>query len=90
MDGKFVLVQMSEQFNQQLSLSGKIPCGLFNAMFDMRNGMTKDAAMTKSLAFDGWFITLYHVELDNRTNITISKDVIKEIPSSWNPAALAE
>ncbi|KAK7252136.1 hypothetical protein RIF29_35878 [Crotalaria pallida] len=82
-------VQMSEHFNQQLSLSGKIPSGLFNAMFDMRKCWPKDAANTISLAYDGWFITLYNVELD-RTNITLSESVKQEVPSSWNPAALAE
>ncbi|KAF0907907.1 hypothetical protein E2562_022298 [Oryza meyeriana var. granulata] len=44
--------QMSEQFNQELSLSGKIPSGLFNAMFDFTGYWQKDAANTKSLAFD--------------------------------------
>ncbi|KAF7840282.1 MACPF domain-containing protein NSL1 [Senna tora] len=80
--------QMSEQFNHGLSLLGKIPSGLFNAMFDMKNCWPKDAASTKVLAFDGWFITLYNVELD-RSRITLSENVIKEVPSTWNPAALA-
>ncbi|KAK7319721.1 hypothetical protein RJT34_04446 [Clitoria ternatea] len=81
--------QMSEHFNQQLSLSGKIPSGLFNSMFDMRKCWPIDAASTKHLAYDGWLITLYKVELD-RTNLTLSESVKKEVPSSWNPAALAE
>ncbi|MED6127624.1 hypothetical protein PIB30_089813 [Stylosanthes scabra] len=80
--------QMSELFNRQLSLSGKIPSGVFNAMFDMRKCWPKDAAATKNLAFDGCFITLYNVELD-RTNLTLSDQVKKDVPSSWNPAALA-
>ncbi|RYR65602.1 hypothetical protein Ahy_A03g011531 isoform B [Arachis hypogaea] len=80
--------QMSEHFNRQLSLSGKIPSGVFNAMFDMRRCWPKDAAATKSLAFDGCFISLYTVELD-RTNLTLSDQVKKDVPSSWNPAALA-
>ncbi|KAK7362812.1 hypothetical protein VNO77_04935 [Canavalia gladiata] len=80
---------MSEHFNQQLSLSGKIPSGLFNNMFDMRKCWPIDAASTKNLAYDGWFLTLYNVELD-KTNITLSENVKKEVPSSWNPAALAE
>lgn len=80
---------MSEHFNQQLSLSGKIPSGQFNNMFEMRKSWSRDAASTRNLAFDGWFITLYTVELD-RTSITLSENVKKEVPSSWNPAALAE
>ncbi|QHN85490.1 MACPF domain-containing protein [Arachis hypogaea] len=52
----------------------------------------QDAASTKSLAFDGCFITLYNVELDtnNRTHLTLSQDVKRAVPTSWNPAALAE
>ncbi|KAI4296785.1 hypothetical protein L6164_036710 [Bauhinia variegata] len=81
--------QMSEQFNQELSLLGKIPSGLFNSMFAMTNRWQKDSYNTKSLAFDGWFISLYNVELE-RTNITLCEAVKKEVPSSWNPLALAE
>lgn len=80
---------MSEHFNLVQSLSGKIPSGLFNAMFDMKNSLKKDASSTKSLAFDGWFITLYSVE-SHRAHIILSEKVKKEVPSSWNPAALAE
>ncbi|KAK4259766.1 hypothetical protein QN277_006064 [Acacia crassicarpa] len=80
--------QMSNQFNQELSLLGKIPSGLFNAMFDMKNCWSMDASSTKALAFDGWFITLYNIELD-KTHMTLSEKVINEVPSSWDPAALA-
>ncbi|GMY37412.1 MACPF domain-containing protein NSL1 [Fagus crenata] len=81
--------QMSEQFNQEMSLSGKIPSGLFNAMFNFRGCWQMDAAATRSLAFDGWLITLYNIELD-RSQITLSEHVKQEVPSSWDPAALAE
>lgn len=80
---------MSEHFNKQISLSGKIPSGQFNIMFNMKKCWPTDAASTKNLAYDGWFITLYNVELD-RTNITLSESVKKDVPYSWNPAALAE
>lgn len=80
---------MSEQLNQDISLSGKVPSGLFNAMFDYKGCWQKDAATTKALAFDGWFITLYSIELA-RSHITLLADVKKEVPSSWDPAALAE
>ncbi|GLT29497.1 hypothetical protein SLA2020_043610 [Shorea laevis] len=81
--------QMSEKFNQELSLSGKIPCGQFNAMFDFKGCWPKDASSIKNLAFDGWFITLYNVEL-SRSQITLSEQVKQEVPTSWDPAALAE
>ncbi|KAK6923676.1 Membrane attack complex component/perforin (MACPF) domain [Dillenia turbinata] len=56
--------QMSEQFNQEVGLSGKIPSGYFNASFDFTNCWQKDAAYTKTLAFDGVCITLYSIALD--------------------------
>ncbi|KAJ9136132.1 hypothetical protein P3X46_033240 [Hevea brasiliensis] len=81
--------QMSEKLNQDLSLSGKIPSGLFNAMFDFRGCWQKDAASVKSLAYDGWFITLYNIELE-RSHLTLSEQLKQEVPTSWDAAALAE
>ena len=80
---------MSEQFNQELSLAGKIPSGLFNAMFGFKGNWQKDAADTKTLAFDGWFISLYNIELA-RAQISLSESIKKEVPFSWDPAGLAE
>ncbi|XP_077231876.1 MACPF domain-containing protein At4g24290-like [Tasmannia lanceolata] len=80
--------QMSEQFNQELSLSGKIPSGLFNTMFEFSGCWQKDAANTKTLAFDGWFITLYTVAL-SKSQIVLHDHVKQAVPSSWDPAALA-
>uniref|UniRef100_A0A1D1XPT2 MACPF domain-containing protein At4g24290 n=1 Tax=Anthurium amnicola TaxID=1678845 RepID=A0A1D1XPT2_9ARAE len=80
--------QMSEQFNQELSLSGKIPSGLFNHMFEFTGCWQKDAANTKALAFDGWFITLYTVAL-TKSQIVLRDHVKQAVPSSWDPAALA-
>lgn len=79
---------MSEQFNQELSLTGKIPCGLFNAMFEFSGCWQKDAAYTKTLAFDGMFITLYTVALE-KSQMVLCDYVKKEVPSTWEPAALA-
>ncbi|KAL6616740.1 hypothetical protein ACP70R_039010 [Stipagrostis hirtigluma subsp. patula] len=80
--------QMSEQFNQELSLSGKIPSGFFNAMFEFTGCWQKDAANTKSLAFDGWCITLYTVAL-SKAHIVLRDHVKQAVPSTWEPAALA-
>jgi MAC/Perforin domain len=80
---------MSEQFNQEMSLSGKIPSGHFNHMFELSSCWQKDAANTKSLAFDGWFITLYTVALSQPH--TMLRDHVKQaVPSSWDPSALAK
>lgn len=84
----FVALQMSEQYNKELSLTGKIPSGLFNAMFNYTGCWQKDAAPTKCLAFDGWLITLYNIEL-TRSQLTLSEQVKQDVPSLWDPAALA-
>lgn len=81
--------QMSELFNQDLSLPGKIPSGLFNSMFDFKGCWQRDAADTKYLAFDGWFITLYNIELV-KSQITLSDRVKLDVPTSWDPPAIAE
>ncbi|KAJ0082168.1 hypothetical protein Patl1_10656 [Pistacia atlantica] len=81
--------QMSEKFNREMSLSGKIPSGHFNAMFLFNACWQKDASAAKSLAFDGWFISLYNVELA-RSQVVLSEQVKQEVPTSWDPAALAE
>lgn len=80
---------MSERFNLDLSVSGKIPSGLFNSMFDFKGCWQRDAADTKYLAFDGWFITLYNIELA-KSQMILSDQVKQEIPSSWDPPATAE
>lgn len=82
------IMQMSEQFNQEISLTGKIPSGLFNTMFEFPGSWQKDAANTKTLAFDGVFITLYTVALE-KTQMILSNHVKQAVPSSWDPAALA-
>ncbi|KAK4485253.1 hypothetical protein RD792_007884 [Penstemon davidsonii] len=81
--------QMSEHFNQELSLSGKIPSGLFNAMFGFKGCWQTDASTTKILAFDGWLISLYTIELE-KSHITLSDQVKQEVPPTWDPAALSE
>lgn len=78
---------MSEQFNQELSLSGKIPTGHFNSAFEFTGCWQKDAAFTKSLAFDGVFITLYSIALE-KAQVTLRDHVKQAVPSSWDPAAL--
>lgn len=71
-----------------MSLSGKIPSGMFNSMFDLTKSWQKDASSVKTLAYDGWFISLYSVELV-RSQLTLRDEVRREVPSSWDSAALA-
>ncbi|PSS19029.1 MACPF domain-containing protein [Actinidia chinensis var. chinensis] len=80
--------QMSEQFNQEISLTGKIPSGHFNAMFEFSGCWQKDASNTKNLAFDGVLITLYTVALE-KSQMVLHDHVKKAVPSTWEPTALA-
>lgn len=80
--------QMSQQFNQGLSLSGKIPSGLFNSMFQFTGAWQKDASTAKHLALDGWFYTLYTVEMP-RSQLVLKEDLKALVPSSWDPVVLA-
>ncbi|KAL8218554.1 hypothetical protein R6Q57_021927 [Mikania cordata] len=81
--------QMSEFFNKKCSGPGKIPNGFFNAMFGFQSGSwASDAANTKLLGLDGYFIMLFNVHLD-RYPLILSVEVRNAVPSTWDPPALA-
>lgn len=81
--------QMSELFNQKASVPGKIPSGMFNAMFGFQSGSwARDAAKTKYLALDGYFIVLFSLHI-HRYPLLLSEDVRNAVPSTWDPCALA-
>ncbi|XP_061355234.1 MACPF domain-containing protein At1g14780 isoform X2 [Gastrolobium bilobum] len=81
--------QMSELFNQKSSIPGKIPSGYFNTMFGFDEcSWASDAANTKCLGLDGYFIILFNVHID-RFPLFLSKQVLEAVPSSWDPPALA-
>ncbi|XP_016190836.1 MACPF domain-containing protein At1g14780 isoform X3 [Arachis ipaensis] len=81
--------QMSELFNQKSSIHGKIPSGYFNRVFGFDEASwASDAANTKNLGLDGYFIILFNVHID-RYPLQLSKQVIQHLPSSWDPPALA-
>ncbi|XP_076926632.1 MACPF domain-containing protein At1g14780-like [Bidens hawaiensis] len=80
---------MSEFFNKKCSVPGKIPNGFFNAMFGFQSGSwASDAANTKYLGLDGYFIMLFNVHLD-RYPLILSDEVRNAVPSTWDPPALA-
>ncbi|KAK4479708.1 hypothetical protein RD792_015240 [Penstemon davidsonii] len=81
--------QMSEFFNQKCSVPGKIPSGLFNSMFGFQSGYWAiDAANTKYLGLDGYFIVLFNVHVD-RYPLILADHVRNDVPSTWDPSALA-
>ncbi|OMO98984.1 hypothetical protein CCACVL1_03983 [Corchorus capsularis] len=81
--------QMAEFFNQKSSIPGKIPSGHFNAMFGFQSGSwAKDAANTKFLGIDGYFIFLFNLHID-RCPLLLSDEVVNAVPTAWDPCALA-
>ncbi|XXG58988.1 hypothetical protein AAC387_Pa04g1158 [Persea americana] len=81
--------QMSTLFNQKSSVPGKIPSGLFNAMFGFGSGSwAKDATDTKCLALDGYFISLFNVRID-RHSLSLCNQIRKDVPTTWQPHAIA-
>lgn len=80
---------MSEFFNQSSKVPGKIPSGLFNAMFGFQSGSwATDAGNTKFLGLDGFFIILFNVHID-RYPLVLSDEVRDAVPTTWDPCALA-
>nr|GEY96821.1 hypothetical protein [Tanacetum cinerariifolium] len=76
-------------FQKDVSLSGRIPTGQFNAAFEFTGSWQKDAANTKALASNGVYITLYNITLE-KSQIALRDHVKKAVPSTWEPAALAK
>ncbi|XVE84614.1 hypothetical protein DITRI_Ditri17bG0026700 [Diplodiscus trichospermus] len=79
---------MSELLNQKSSIQGKVPSGYLNSIFGLRGDWLHDAADTKNLAFDGYFISLYHLHLTS-SPLVLHDTVKKSVPPHWDPAALA-
>ncbi|ESW32436.1 hypothetical protein PHAVU_002G322500 [Phaseolus vulgaris] len=81
--------QMSEFFNQKSSIPGRIPSGYFNTVFGFDEcSWAIDAANTKCLGIDAFFIKLFSVHID-RYPLLLSHEVLQAVPSSWDPPALA-
>ncbi|KAJ4823897.1 hypothetical protein Tsubulata_026741, partial [Turnera subulata] len=80
--------QMAELFNEKSGISGCIPLGSFNGMFNFTGSWQVDAAATKSLAMVGHVIPLYKVQLA-RVNLSLHDEVKHAVPYSWDPASLA-
>lgn len=79
---------MAEYFNEKSGISGCIPLGNFNAMFNFTGSWQVDAAVTKSLAMVGYFVPLFKVKLA-KLNLVLREEVKRAIPYSWDPASLA-
>lgn len=79
---------MVEYFNKKANLSGHTPIGSFNAAFSYTGSKHIDAATTKTLCVDGFFIHLATVEL-LKSPLILQENARRAVPTSWDPPALA-
>lgn len=79
---------MSKYFNMKSNLSGDVPLGSFNAMFNFTGSRQVDAASTKSLAMIGYIVPLFEVHLEI-SDLVLLEEVKRAVPYSWDPASLA-
>ncbi|KAG2684919.1 hypothetical protein I3760_10G098300 [Carya illinoinensis] len=80
--------EMAEYFNKKSGVSGSIPLGSFNAMFNFTGSWQIDAAATKSLAMVGYIIPLFKVKL-TKSNLCLREEIKRVVPYSWDFASLA-
>lgn len=80
-------MQMVDYFNQKANITGGFPIGSFNSAFSFTGSKHIDAAATKTLSMDGFFIPLAKVEL--KPPLALQENVKRAIPVSWDPPALA-
>lgn len=80
--------EMVEYFNKKVSLSGHTPLGSFNAAFSFTGSKHIDAASTKTLCLDGFFIPLANIQIV-KSPMVVNDNVVRAVPKSWDPPALA-
>ncbi|CAH9062582.1 unnamed protein product [Cuscuta epithymum] len=80
--------QMSELLNQKSSVQAKVPSGYLNAIFDLSGSWLNDAADTKYLAFDGYFVSLYYLHL-TASPLLLQDQVKNDVPPHWDPSLLS-
>lgn len=80
--------EMVDIFNQKANLPGGFPLGSFNSAFSFSGSKHMDAAATKTLSMDGFFIPLAKVQL-MRSPLVLQENVKRAVPTSWDPPSLA-
>ena len=79
---------MAEHFNKRSGITGNVPLGSFNAMFNFTGSRQIDAAATKSLAMVGYLIPIFKVKLEKDV-LVLQEEIRRAVPYSWDPASLA-
>ncbi|KAI9074915.1 hypothetical protein K1719_043144 [Acacia pycnantha] len=80
--------EMVEYINKKADLPGDFPLGSFNSSFSFTGSKHIDAAATKTLSLDGFFIPLAKIQL-TKSRLTLRENVKKAVPVNWDPPSLA-
>ncbi|KAL5550628.1 hypothetical protein UlMin_000804 [Ulmus minor] len=80
--------EMVEYFNQKANLSEGFPLGSFNASFNFTGSKHIDAAATRTLSMDGFYIPLAKVQL-SESPLVLYENVKRAVPTYWDPVSLA-
>lgn len=81
------MLQMVDYFNQKADLSEAFPLGSFNSAFSFTGSKLVDAAATKTLSMDGFYIPLAKVHLHSA--FVLQENVKQAVPTYWDPMSLA-
>lgn len=81
-------MQMVNYFNQKDGLSEGYTSGSFNSAFGFNGSKQIDAATTKNLSMDGFYIPLAKFQF-TKTPLVLQENVKRAIPTSWDPPSLA-
>ncbi|KAK6943374.1 Membrane attack complex component/perforin (MACPF) domain [Dillenia turbinata] len=79
--------EMVEYFNWRAKLSGNVPLGSFNSAFSFTGMRHADAASTRNLFMDGFFISLANLQL--KSSLVLQESIRRAVPTSWDPPSLA-
>ncbi|RYR72259.1 hypothetical protein Ahy_A02g006460 isoform C [Arachis hypogaea] len=86
--GVYSFQEMVEYFNNKANVSGSFAIGSFNSAFSFTGSKLIDAAATKTLSSDGFYIPLAKVQL-KKSHLTLQQNVKRVVPVSWDPPSLA-
>lgn len=79
---------MVEYFNQKADIFGNFPIGSFNSAFSFTGSKHIDAAATKTLSLDGFYIPLAKLQL-TKSHLVLQEKVKQAVPVNWDPPSLA-
>lgn len=79
---------MVDYFNHKANISERFPLGSFNSAFSFTGSKHVDAAATKTLSSDGYYIPLAKVQLQ-KPHLMLQANVKSAVPVNWDPSSLA-